>query len=337
MFSRIKSKISSISSSRSPSPSPFTITNDNNDLQLGLKTLLIIHATQSQLGQPEPQPHDLQTPAIASNNHHYPLHEQQKILHSHNRVLMNHSLVDDVIMGTDSGVHILSSHSNYDEEETMMMNRNTKKKEKNENTNKNTNYNSRVKKKKEHPCYPPPISMAPMVAGTRNLGSTDAIIMPWVLTRHNEDGRLILKGHRVQHHRYLECHRHNGRLIVNLITINDDNLEENHVDDDDFKELEVEEEEVVEPVKKEEVDHDDELNTSIIHRGVWSSMSDGLSYLENELSINRGMLIANSMNNLGCNNSTNIIIHQSHHHLYSSHESPGSSSSLLCPMTTVIN
>ncbi|XP_060962625.1 uncharacterized protein LOC133032617 [Cannabis sativa] len=336
MFSRIKSKISSISSSRSPSPSPST--NDNNDLQLGLKTLLIIHATQSQLGQPEPQPHDLQTPAIANNNHHYPLHEQQKILHSHNRVLMNHSLVDDIIMGTDSGVHILSSHSNYDEEETMMMNRNTKKKE-NENENENKNYNSRVKKKKEHPCYPPPISMAPMVAGTRNLGSTGAIIMPWVLTRHNEDGRLILKGHRVQHHRYLECHRHNGRLIVNLITINDDNLEENHVDDDDFKELEVEEKEevVVEPVKKEEVDHDDELNTSIIHSGVWPSMSDGLSYLENELSINRGMLIANSMNNLGCSNSTNIIIHQSHHHLYSSHESPGSSSSLLCPMTTVIN
>ncbi|KAK2978573.1 hypothetical protein RJ640_006692 [Escallonia rubra] len=66
-------------------------------------------------------------------------------------------------------------------------------------------------KKKE---YPPPI---PLLAQTENLPSR----MPWILTRHYVDGRLILKEARLKHHEYFETTRENGRLILKLIPLDD--------------------------------------------------------------------------------------------------------------------
>ncbi|XP_062100740.1 uncharacterized protein LOC133806662 [Humulus lupulus] len=341
MFSRIKSKIFSISSGRS-SPSSMQTPN-NNDLQLGLKTLIHTQPESSHLQSPRP--------AIANNHDQKILHSHSHS-HSHSRIL-NHSSsssslspseqpLDDIIIGSDSGVHyILTDDSDCEE----MSNRNLHVR--------STNRRRKRTANKEHRHYPPPIPM--VAARTGNLGG--GAMPPWVLSRHNKDGRLILKGHRAQHHQYLECHRENGRLIVNLVTIDQDtggsntNTTTNDDDDDDdddekenhefeFEDLAVVEEENHDdhPWIESQSDHELELNNTSIRDRVWSSISDELSYLEiDELSINpRGMLMADSMS-LGCNN-TNIninIIHESHH-LYLS-QSPGSSSSPLRPMTSVIN
>lgn len=58
--------------------------------------------------------------------------------------------------------------------------------------------------------YPLPI---PSLARTGNLPSR----MPWVLTRHYVDRRLILKMHKVKRHEYFEADRSNGHLVLKLI------------------------------------------------------------------------------------------------------------------------
>ncbi|KAK3012144.1 hypothetical protein RJ639_012143 [Escallonia herrerae] len=70
--------------------------------------------------------------------------------------------------------------------------------------------NQKLERKKKE--YPPPI---PLLAQTGNLPSR----MPWILTRHYIDGRLILKEARLKHHEYFEPTRENGRLILKLIPI----------------------------------------------------------------------------------------------------------------------
>jgi hypothetical protein len=59
--------------------------------------------------------------------------------------------------------------------------------------------------------YPPPIP--PLAYG--NLTAR----MPYVLTRHYAHGKLILQVERVKHHGYFEARRENGRLILNLLTL----------------------------------------------------------------------------------------------------------------------
>lgn len=45
--------------------------------------------------------------------------------------------------------------------------------------------------------------------------------MPWVLNRQCVDGRLILRKERVKNFEYFEAERKNGRLILNLIPLDD--------------------------------------------------------------------------------------------------------------------
>ncbi|CAN4122230.1 unnamed protein product [Withania somnifera] len=79
--------------------------------------------------------------------------------------------------------------------------------------------------------YPPPI---PGLAKTENVPFSQ---MPWVMKRYyTSDGRLIIKEEKVERFEYLEAHRTNGRLMLNLVPLNDDGLdysdEDNGNDDD---------------------------------------------------------------------------------------------------------
>ncbi|XP_004238512.2 uncharacterized protein [Solanum lycopersicum] len=65
--------------------------------------------------------------------------------------------------------------------------------------------------------YPPPI---PGLVKTENVPSSQ---MPWVMKRyHTSDGRLIIKEEKVKRFEYFETHRTEGRLMLNLIPLNDD-------------------------------------------------------------------------------------------------------------------
>ncbi|KAK4489927.1 hypothetical protein RD792_000575 [Penstemon davidsonii] len=67
--------------------------------------------------------------------------------------------------------------------------------------------------------YPPPITC---LARTENLPSH----MPWVMKKYySSDGRLIIKEEKVEHHEYFTAHRSNGRLVLNLVPL-DDTVEE---------------------------------------------------------------------------------------------------------------
>uniref|UniRef100_M1CMR7 FAF domain-containing protein n=1 Tax=Solanum tuberosum TaxID=4113 RepID=M1CMR7_SOLTU len=74
--------------------------------------------------------------------------------------------------------------------------------------------------------YPPPI---PGLAKTENVPSSQ---MPWVMKRyHTSDGRLIIKEEKVKRFEYFETHRTEGRLMLNLIPLND-NVGDSDDDDD---------------------------------------------------------------------------------------------------------
>ncbi|XP_031741733.1 uncharacterized protein LOC105435501 [Cucumis sativus] len=63
--------------------------------------------------------------------------------------------------------------------------------------------------------FPPPIPfIATQAAGNRPRS-------PWVLTRYYSNRRLILKLERVTQHQSLESRRENGRLILNLVPIDE--------------------------------------------------------------------------------------------------------------------
>ncbi|KAK6130692.1 hypothetical protein DH2020_035546 [Rehmannia glutinosa] len=71
--------------------------------------------------------------------------------------------------------------------------------------------------------YPPPI---PWLARTENLPSH----MPWVMQRYySGDGRLIIREEKVKRHEYFQVHRSNGRLVLNLVPL-DDAVEESRKD-----------------------------------------------------------------------------------------------------------
>ncbi|KAG8369241.1 hypothetical protein BUALT_Bualt15G0131100 [Buddleja alternifolia] len=78
--------------------------------------------------------------------------------------------------------------------------------------------------------YPPPI---PWLARTENLPSH----MPWVMKKYyTSDGRLIIKEEKVKRHEYFQAHRSNGRLLLNLVAVQEGCKERRHageqVDDD---------------------------------------------------------------------------------------------------------
>ncbi|KAL3845838.1 hypothetical protein ACJIZ3_003241 [Penstemon smallii] len=63
--------------------------------------------------------------------------------------------------------------------------------------------------------YPPPITC---LARTENLPSH----MPWVMRKYyGSDGRLIIKEEKVKRHEYFTAHRSNGRLVLNLVPLDD--------------------------------------------------------------------------------------------------------------------
>ena len=133
------------------------------------------------------------------------------------------SALDDLI-GTESGVCM---NSNIEEETAQM--------------EKLESYRYQHKRKQLHATrkkYPPPI---PLLARTGNLPGH----MPWILTRHYIDGKLVLVEERLKHHEYLEAHRENGRLVLNIVPLDDEitcshfvsrNEEENELQDVDFLE-----------------------------------------------------------------------------------------------------
>lgn len=72
--------------------------------------------------------------------------------------------------------------------------------------------------------YPPPI---PLLVRTENLASH----MPWVLKRHyTGDGRLILTEERVRHHEFFRAHRSDGRLMLQLVAVDDQFSDESDVE-----------------------------------------------------------------------------------------------------------
>lgn len=76
--------------------------------------------------------------------------------------------------------------------------------------------------------YPPPI---PGLAKTENVQSSQ---MPWVMKRyHTSDGRLIIKEEKVKRFEYFETYRTDGRLMLNLVPLNDDVCDSDDDDDDD--------------------------------------------------------------------------------------------------------
>lgn len=76
--------------------------------------------------------------------------------------------------------------------------------------------------------YPPPI---PGLAKTENVPSSQ---MPWVMKRyHTSDGRLIIKEEKVKRFEYFETYRTDGRLMLNLVPLNDGVCDSDDDDDDD--------------------------------------------------------------------------------------------------------
>ncbi|XP_022992861.1 uncharacterized protein LOC111489066 [Cucurbita maxima] len=90
--------------------------------------------------------------------------------------------------------------------------------------------------RKNQKNYPPPI---PLLVRTENLASH----IPWVMKRqYTGDGRLILTEEKVKHHEFFRAHRSDGRLMLQLVTMDDQELDE----EGDEEEEEEEEEECTE-------------------------------------------------------------------------------------------
>ncbi|PIN07381.1 hypothetical protein CDL12_20060 [Handroanthus impetiginosus] len=87
----------------------------------------------------------------------------------------------------------------------------------NDSANTVTHSSRRLRRRGESPEkeYPPSI---PLLARTGNLMPH----MPWVMRKYStNDGRLVIKEEKVRRHEYFEAHRSNGRLVLNLIPLDD--------------------------------------------------------------------------------------------------------------------
>ncbi|KAG6776032.1 hypothetical protein NC652_014132 [Populus alba x Populus x berolinensis] len=133
------------------------------------------------------------------------------------------SALDDLI-GTESGVYM---NANIEEETAQM------KKLSLESCHNQDKRKQRYATRKK---YPPPL---PLLARTGNLPGH----MPWILTRHYIDGRLVLVEERVKNREYFEAQRENGRLVLNIVPLDDKitcshfvskNEEEKELQDVDF-------------------------------------------------------------------------------------------------------
>ncbi|KAB2628548.1 hypothetical protein D8674_033343 [Pyrus ussuriensis x Pyrus communis] len=104
------------------------------------------------------------------------------------------------------------------------------------------------RRKKE---YPPPI---PLLAQTGNLTCR----MPWSVTRHCYNGRLVLKGEKVKHQEYFEALRENGRLVINLVLLDNVKSEENEEKLETEEDLLFSEEVDAGEIKAERLDDDED-------------------------------------------------------------------------------
>ncbi|MED6131379.1 hypothetical protein PIB30_008968 [Stylosanthes scabra] len=82
-----------------------------------------------------------------------------------------------------------------------------------------------VKKMEKKRELPPPITLL--------CGTTKDTTSSWALKRyHTSDGRLILKEEKVKRQEWFRAHRSNGRLILQLVPLSDDDKVEEHDDDE---------------------------------------------------------------------------------------------------------
>ncbi|KAM5575846.1 hypothetical protein ABKV19_014673 [Rosa sericea] len=109
------------------------------------------------------------------------------------------SMMDD-LLGTDSGVAYMTTTDDMLMSMTTSTTGSYPKK-------KSTRGSERVKRE-----FPPPI---PLLAQTVNLQCR----MPWNLTRHYSNGRLVLKGEKAQYHEYFEAERDSGHLVLKLVPL----------------------------------------------------------------------------------------------------------------------
>ncbi|XP_021285129.1 uncharacterized protein LOC110417217 [Herrania umbratica] len=159
----------------------------------------------------------------------------------------------DDMLGTESGVYMSPDELQMPEMERA-------------NGNRDYNPNKRKQGLAMKGEYPPAI---PLLARTGNLPGH----MPWILRRHYSNGRLILKEEKVKHHEYFEAYRENGRLILELVSLDDTFTSFQAVYDEKDEEVELEnaeffEGEELEKVKEyddeePEADGDDEDNGSV--------------------------------------------------------------------------
>ncbi|KAG2709234.1 hypothetical protein I3760_05G228900 [Carya illinoinensis] len=244
LISKAKSILSSLCgillwvSKLQPSPvhSPKDFPTHNCDLQLGFKTLIYLEARSPR--DPTHFLHIVHSYMISSASSYSS--ELPSISPSLLRSTSSNSssslssiMLDDLI-GTESGVYL---SSNEDEIKGL------KKSNGRQHDHKPNQRYRAAGTRSNH--YPPPI---PLLAQTGNLPGR----MPWVLTRHYGDGKLIIEVERVKHHEYLEAHRENGRLILNLVPLDEVESEEEMINHDDE---ELEPEDLHDHFEDKETDH----------------------------------------------------------------------------------
>ncbi|KAM0972236.1 hypothetical protein ACFX2H_019767 [Malus domestica] len=240
-FSTAKSTISSLfgfvlwASSRLPlspmqSPKGFT-THQCLQLELGLKTLIFPELADKTASRnlDHYHPHIVHSFMVSSSisSSSSSSRWQPSSIFLDSTTSWSSAAMDDLI-GTDSGVQIMLRP----EQNKLWV----------ENTAGSSTFSTHIKRrrigtdqirdrrKKE---YPPPI---PLLVQTRNLTSR----MPWSLTRHCYNGRLVLKGEKVKHQEYFEALRENGRLVINLVHLHDYHFNDD-VKSEENEELEMEE------------------------------------------------------------------------------------------------
>lgn len=107
----------------------------------------------------------------------------------------------DDLLGSESGVCMISDEDYIFDEVNF--------------THSDIDFVKRNKKCQVTKEYPP---LIPFLARTANLRAH----MPWIMTRLYIHGKLILTMEKVKHHEYFEADRDNGRLVMNLVSLDDE-------------------------------------------------------------------------------------------------------------------
>lgn len=117
--------------------------------------------------------------------------------------------------------------------------------------------------------YPPPI---PSQRGTLPRD------VPWSLSRHNVDGRLILKDETMEYYEYLEATRENGRLVLKLIVFKGNILchDQKDFDDDTIHADEITRDETINRrEKKKRIQKEAKKESKMINRDIGTKKRRG--------------------------------------------------------------